>query len=197
MVNKNQPQRREHDSRRAGSTRAESEGAELDIKIVDVTRVAKVIQGGRRFAFRALIVVGDNNGCVGVGLGKARAVQDAIRKATDRAKKNMQKVEILGTTIPHEVIQKYGSAKVMLKPASPGTGVIAGGGVRAVLEAAGVKDVLTKSLGSASKLNSTFATFEGLLSLKSVREEAMRRGKSIEEVQPFWRQSSHDSSDNY
>ncbi len=194
MVSRNPQQRRERDTRRGGSARPEAEGPELDVRIVDVTRVAKVIQGGRRFAFRALIVVGDNNGRVGVGMGKARAVQDAIRKATERARANMQRVEIVGTTIPHQVIQKFGSAKVMLKPASPGTGVIAGGGVRAVLEAAGVKDVLTKSLGAPSKLNSTFATFEGLLSLKNINEEAARRGKSVADVQPFWRRGNDNAN---
>jgi len=158
----------------------------LDTRVVDVARVAKVIQGGRRFAFRALIVVGDRGGRVGLGVGKARTVQDAIRKATERARAKMQRIEIAGSTIPHQVIQKYGAAKVMLKPASPGTGVIAGGGVRAVLEVAGVKDVLTKSLGSQSKINNTYATFEGLLALKNIREEAKRRGKGIEEVSPFW-----------
>ncbi|MCS6847983.1 MAG: 30S ribosomal protein S5 [Anaerolineae bacterium] len=195
MVSKNPQKSREREARRSSSSRPEGETPELDIRIVDVTRVAKVIQGGRRFAFRALIVVGDNNGRVGVGLGKARAVQDAIRKATERARASMQRVEIIGTTIPHEVIQKYGSARVMLKPASPGTGVIAGGGVRAVLEAAGVKDVLTKSLGSPSKLNTTFATFEGLCSLKNINEEAKRRGKSVAEIQPFWRRGNV-SNDN-
>lgn len=194
MVNKNPQKSREREVRRGGASRPEGETPELDIRIVDVTRVAKVIQGGRRFAFRALIVVGDNNGRVGVGLGKARAVQDAIRKATDRARANMQRVEIVGSTIPHEVIQKYGSAKVMLKPASPGTGVIAGGGVRAVLEAAGVRDVLTKSLGSPNKLNTTYATFEGLCSLKNINEEARRRGKSVADIQPFWRRGN--GSDN-
>lgn len=190
---RNQQQRRDRDNRR-GAPRQESDGPELDTRIVDVTRVAKVIKGGRRFAFRALIVVGDNRGKVGIGMGKARAVQDAIRKGTDRARNNMKRVEILGATIPHEIIYKHGSAKVMLKPASPGTGVIAGGGVRAVLEAAGVKDVLTKSLGSQSKLNSTYATFEGLQALKNVNEEAVRRGKSVGDVQPFWRRG--DDNDN-
>ncbi len=156
--------------------------------------MAKVIKGGRRFAFRALIVVGDNQGKVGIGMGKARAVQDAIRKGTERARGNMKHVEVLGSTIPHEIIQKHGSAQVLLKPASPGTGVIAGGGVRAVLEAAGVKDVLTKSLGSKSKLNATYATFKGLMSLKNVNQEAIRRGKSVAEVQPFWRRI--DGRDN-
>ncbi len=194
MVNKNPQKSREREVRRGGASRPEGEAPELDIRIVDVTRVAKVIQGGRRFAFRALIVVGDNNGRVGVGLGKARAVQDAIRKATDRARMNMQRVQIIGSTIPHQVIEKFGSAKVMLKPASPGTGVIAGGGVRAVLEAAGVRDVLTKSLGSPNKLNTTYATFRGLCSLKDINEEARRRNKSVADIQPFWRRGN--GSDN-
>jgi len=190
MANQNQ-QRRERESKRGASPHPEGEVTTLDTRVIDVTRVAKVIQGGRRFAFRALIVVGDHNGRVGVGVGKARTVQDAIRKATERARARMQRIEIVGSTIPHQVIQKYGAAKVMLKPASPGTGVIAGGGVRAVLEVAGVKDVLTKSLGSQSKINNTYATFMGLLSLKNIREEAKRRGKSIADVSPFWNRS-HD-----
>ena len=190
MANQNQ-QRRERESKRGASPHPEGEVTTLDTRVIDVTRVSKVIQGGRRFAFRALIVVGDHNGRVGVGVGKARTVQDAIRKATERARARMQRIEIVGSTIPHQVIQKYGAAKVMLKPASPGTGVIAGGGVRAVLEVAGVKDVLTKSLGSQSKINNTFATFMGLLSLKNIREEAKRRGKSIADVSPFWSRS-HD-----
>lgn len=197
VMNRNQQQRRgggDRDNRRGGPRPQESDGPELDTRIVDVTRVAKVIKGGRRFAFRALIVVGDNHGKVGIGMGKARAVQDAIRKGTERARGNMKRVEVLGNTIPHEIVQKHGSAQVLLKPASPGTGVIAGGGVRAVLEAAGVKDVLTKSLGSKSKLNATYATFKGLMSLKNVGEEAVRRGKAINEVQPFWRRG--DGRDN-
>ncbi len=201
VMNRNQQQRRggpgntgSRDNRRGGPPRQESDGPELDTRIVDITRVAKVIKGGRRFAFRALIVVGDNQGKVGIGMGKARAVQDAIRKGTERARGNMKPVEVLGNTIPHEIIQKHGSAQVLLKPASPGTGVIAGGGVRAVLEAAGVKDVLTKSLGSKSKLNATYATFKGLMSLKNVQQEAIRRGKTVAEVQPFWRRT--DGRDN-
>ena len=187
----------QRDNRRGGpggQRPQDGDGPELDTRIVDITRVAKVIKGGRRFAFRALIVVGDNHGKIGVGMGKARAVQDAIRKGTDRARSNMKNVEVLGSTIPHEILQKHGSAQVLLKPASPGTGVIAGGGVRAVLEAAGVKDVLTKSLGSKSKLNATYATFKGLMSLKNVNEEAVRRGKTVAEIQPFWRRG--DGRDN-
>lgn len=152
---------------------------DFDQRIVDVARVAKVIKGGRRFAFRAMIVVGDRKGRIGLGTGKARAVQDAIRKGTERAKQNMQKVNLLNGTIPHEVLVKNGGAKVLLKPASPGTGVIAGGGVRAVLEAAGVKNVLTKSLGAKSKMNNTRATFDALMSLKNIAEESRRRGKPV------------------
>lgn len=163
---------------------------ELDTKVVDIARVAKVIKGGRRFAFRALLVVGDNNGHVGLGTGKARSVQDAIKKATERARNNMQAINMLDHTIAHEVLTKHGGAVVLLKPASPGTGIIAGGGVRAVLQAAGIKDVLTKQLGSSSKLNSTFATLKGLQQLKNINEEAIRRGKEVAEVQPFWRRGN-------
>jgi len=169
---------------------------DLDQRIVDVARVAKVIKGGRRFAFRALIVVGNNNGKVGIGTGKARGVQDAIRKATERARNNMKDITLKRGTIPHEVIMKYGGARVMLKPASPGTGIIAGGGVRAVLEAAGVKDVLTKNLGSSSKLNATFATYNGLLSLKRVEDEALKRNKPVEEMRPFWERNKDEGEGN-
>jgi len=166
---------------------------DLDQRIVDVARVAKVIKGGRRFAFRALIVVGNNNGKVGIGTGKARGVQDAIRKATERARNNMRDINLRGSTIPHEVIVKFGGARVLLKPASPGTGIIAGGGVRAVLEAAGVKDILTKSLGSSSKLNATYATYRGLLSLRNIDNESLRRGKPAGQLRPFWeRGESHE-----
>ncbi|MCW1966712.1 MAG: 30S ribosomal protein S5 [Anaerolineae bacterium] len=158
---------------------------EFEQKIVDITRVAKVIKGGRRFAFRALIVVGDGKGKIGIGMGRARAVQDAIRKATDSARASMKQVNLLDHTIPHEVIMKYGGAKVLLKPASPGTGVIAGGGVRAVLVAAGVKNVLTKSLGSGSKMNATYATFDALMQLKNLDDEAKRRGKDVNALRPF------------
>ena len=168
----------------------------LDQRIVDVARVAKVIKGGRRFAFRALVVVGDNNGMVGLGTGKARAVQDAIRKGTEHAKSNMKKVNVYHGTIPHQVLSKHAGAKVLLKPASPGTGVIAGGGVRAVLEAAGVKDILTKNLGAKSKMNATFATFAGLMQLKDIEEEAKARGKTVEEVQPFWRRGQQNGGTN-
>ena len=184
--------RRRRDTRQGNRPREEKQ-EELDQRVVDVTRVAKVIKGGRRFAFRALIVVGNNNGKVGIGIGKARGVQDAIRKATDRARNNMKEVNLVAGTIPHEVITKHGGAQVLLKPDSPGTGIKAGGGVRAVLEAVGVRDVLTKSLGSSSKMNATYATFKGLMELKNIDEEAKRRGKPVSEIQPFWRRG-HDSS---
>jgi small subunit ribosomal protein S5 len=165
---------------------------ELDERVVDISRVAKVIKGGRRFAFRTVIVVGDNRGRVGVGVGKSRAVPDAIRKATERARRNLKPVGLAGRTIPHEVTARFGGAQVMLRPASPGTGVIAGGGVRAVLEAAGVRDVLTKSLGSANVLNVVYATLRALDQLKSPEAEAARRGKDLKDVIPFWtRKKNH------
>ncbi len=159
---------------------------ELDERVVNITRVAKVIKGGRRFAFRTVVIVGDNHGRVGVGVGKARGVPDSIRKGADRARKNMKKVVLSGTTIPHPVTAKYGGAVVMLKPASPGTGVIAGGGVRAVLEAAGVRDILTKSQGSPNLLNVAMATITALDMLRSPEEMAGMRGKPVDSVRPFW-----------
>lgn len=159
---------------------------ELDERVIDIARVAKVVKGGRRFAFRVTAVVGDNKGQVGLGIGKARGVPEAIKKATERARSEMQRVPLSGTTIPHEIVMKYGGAKVLLKPASPGTGVIAGGPVRAVLEAAGVRDILTKSLGSANVLNVANATLTALLSLKLAENEAANRGKPVAGLRPFW-----------
>lgn len=159
---------------------------ELDERVVDIARVAKVVKGGRRFSFRVTVVVGDNRGNVGVGVGKANAVPDAMRKASERARRNMHKVFLFKTTIPHEVIGKVSGARVLLKPASAGTGVIAGGGVRAVLEAAGISDILTKSLGSNNVLNVVLATMLALDQLKSPQDEAARRSKSPKDLMPFW-----------
>jgi len=165
---------------------------EYDERVIEIARVAKVVKGGRRFSFRVAVVAGDNKGSVGVGIGKANAVPDAMRKATERARKNMHKVSLFGSTIPHEVIGKVSGARVLLKPASAGTGVIAGGGVRAVLEAAGVSDILTKSLGSSNVLNVVFATMEALEQLKSPQEQAALRGKPVREVTPFWERRKND-----
>lgn len=155
---------------------------ELNDKLVYVGRTAKVVKGGRRFNFSAIVVVGDGNGHVGYGLGKASEVVDAVSKATDAAKKNIVKVNLQGNTIPHEIIGRYGAAKILIKPASPGTGVIAAGGVRAVLELSGVQDVLTKSLGSSNPHNSVKAVVEGLSNLEDAASVAARRGISIEKV---------------
>lgn len=181
-----QQQREQRERKRPPRGREVEEREELDERVVHLARTAKVVKGGRRFAFRAVVVVGDNNGSVGVGVGKAREVPEAIRKGGERARRNMRKIPMQGTTIPHQVIATYSAARVLLKPASPGTGVIAGGGVRAVVEAAGIKDILTKSMGSPNILNVVKATNVGLRSLKSPEEEAQRRGKPLESVMPFW-----------
>lgn len=160
--------------------------AQFEERVIEIARVAKVVKGGRRFQFRVTVVIGDNHGKVGIGIGKANAVPDAMRKATERAHKNISKVILTGTTIPHEVIGKTAGAVVLLKPASAGTGVIAAGGVRAVLEVAGVHDILTKSLGSANVLNVVKATFDALSQLKSPETEAARRGKPVKELIPYW-----------
>jgi small subunit ribosomal protein S5 len=161
----------------------EQAGPELIEKVVNVRRVAKVVKGGRRFSFSALVVVGDGQGKVGTGKGKATEVPEAIRKAIESAKKNMIEIPLIDErTIPHAIVGRFGAGEVLLKPASAGTGVIAGGPVRAVLEAAGIKDILTKSLGSANANNMVHATMEGLRSLKKVEEVARQRGKSIEEI---------------
>jgi small subunit ribosomal protein S5 len=159
---------------------------ELDERVVHIARTAKVVKGGRRFSFRAVVVVGDNRGRVGVGVGKAREVPEAIRKGVEKARRNMRPVPLAGTTIPHEVTSRFSAAKVFLKPASPGTGVIAGGGVRAVVEAAGIRDILTKSLGSANILNVVKATVQALSELQDPVEIASRRGLPTSRVQPFW-----------
>lgn len=164
----------------------EEDREELDERVVDIKRVAKVIRGGRRFAFRTVVIVGDNKGRVGVGIGKARGVPDSIRKGSDRARRQMSKVSLMGSTIPHPVVAEYGGARVLLRPATPGTGVVAGGGVRAVLEAVGVRDVLSKSQGSNNLLNVTMATLAALAQLRTPQEMAAIRGKETSELLPFW-----------
>lgn len=159
---------------------------ELDERVVHIARTAKVVKGGRRFSFRALVVVGDNKGSVGIGVGKAREVPEAIRKASERARRTMRRIPMIETTIPHEITARQAGAQVFLKPASPGTGVIAGGGVRAVVEAAGIRDILTKSQGSANILNVVKATMKGLTDMQDPAEVARRRGVPVSQVQPFW-----------
>lgn len=159
---------------------------ELIERTVEINRVAKVVKGGRRFSFRVAVVVGDGAGRVGLGVGKARTVPDAIRKASERARKDIRRMNLYKTTIPHQTIGKVGGAKVLVKPASPGTGVIAGGGVRAVMQAVGVQDILTKSMGSANILNVVSSTMAALDQLKSIENQAAMRGKPVKEMLPFW-----------
>jgi small subunit ribosomal protein S5 len=160
----------------------QSDRSDLLDRIVSLNRVAKVVKGGRKFSFSAMVVVGDGNGRVGAGLGKAKEVPEAIRKGMDIAKRNMITIPMVGTTIPHEVRLKWGAARIMLKPAAPGTGVISGGAMRAVLEVAGVKDILTKSTGTNNPINTVRATLAALESMRTAQQIADLRGKSVEEI---------------
>ena len=155
---------------------------ELEEKVVSIKRVVKVVKGGRNFRFSVLVVVGDKNGHVGIGTGKAREIPEAIKQAVEKAKKNLKTIALLNTSIPHEVVGRHGAGAVLLKPAGKGTGVIAGGPVRMVLELAGIKDIRTKSLGSNNARNMVEATLNGLMELRTAEEIARLRGKTVEEV---------------
>ncbi len=162
--------------------RPRREQKEFDEQVVAINRITKVVKGGRRMRFAALVVVGDRKGRVGIGTGKAKEVPEAIRKASEAARKNMFTVPTVGTTIPHEIVGKFGSGQIFMRPAAEGTGVIAGGAARAVLELAGITDILTKNIGSRTKINSVRATVDGLKNLRTIEQVAELRGKRPEEI---------------
>lgn len=180
--NDSKPSNKKFDRKRAEKPESRREDSEFDKKLVEVRRVAKVVKGGRTMRFSALVVVGNKNGLVGMGIGKANEVPEAVEKATAAAKKSLISVPIVGTTIPHDVIGKYSSSSVHMFSAPQGTGVIAGGSARAVIELAGIKDIVTKSHGSNNKINGVRATVEGLKLLRTREEIAALRGKSVEEI---------------
>ncbi|MEX2533427.1 MAG: 30S ribosomal protein S5 [Nitriliruptoraceae bacterium] len=175
---------RKRDDRRGGQQRQQQERDQYDERVVSINRVSKVVKGGRRFQFTALVVVGDGKGTVGIGHGKAREVQTAIQKGVEEAKRNFFKVPMVGSTIVHPVVGRAGSGQVMLKPAAPGTGVIAGGPVRAVVEAAGISDLLAKSLGTSNPINVVHATVAGLKAQRSAHQIAALRDRALEDVAP-------------